>query len=185
MKKTILFILLLVLGYGAYYVWQVMNRPAIGTVKMGEPPKKEEAFDMGSERKRFQGTYFSFPYAGKYAERRHEISEQGPLKETVFLAADDGQKIAVTVEELKESSSLDALPSFQMRENDKKTYIEKPLTVDGLSATVFEKNSQVFEQTAFFREGKFIVTVSASSPMKLEGLDKELSEVLEAFQWEK
>ncbi|MEI8097147.1 MAG: hypothetical protein WCG73_03515, partial [Candidatus Moraniibacteriota bacterium] len=155
-----LFFLTLLIG-GLYSCWQFFQSPAVGVIRPGALPKKDESFAEGTETKHFVGKHFSFSYPGAYQEISHTLPETGPIKETIFLSAVDveGKKIAVTEEE-RENDRLDASPAFQMRERDTKTYRKSSFKWDGLDRVLFTKDSQVFEKAVFLQKKNFILTVS-------------------------
>lgn len=184
-RKISLFLFGAVLFSGALYAaWLFLQKPAVGVVRVGTLPTKEESFAQGTEQKHFSGKYFSFSYTGTYEEKNHTVPVSGVIKESVFLSANDfeGRKIAIGVEE-REERGLAASPSFQMRMNDPKTYARSSATWGGLDMVLFTKNSQVFEQTVFFQKDNLIVSVSATSPLRLDALSGDLDSFFQSFEW--
>lgn len=171
--------------------WMLLGRflsvPNIGTVHSGTVPAKTASFDQGSEQKRFDGTYVAFPYPGAFSEKRHETPTDGPVKERIFLAADDleGKKIAVTVEE-SDNGRLDGNSSYSMRMSQERAYVKSSFsTKDGLTGYIFEKNTPVFEETAFFMDANRAVSVSCTSSFGLGTLREDLMHLLDGVQLKK
>lgn len=185
-KQTLLIASLIIIFFcgAVYFLWLFFQTPAVGVIRPGVVPKKEDAFDQSTETKHFAGTYFSFSYPGKYQEVSHTFPETGPVKETLLLSASDveGKKIAITAEK-RDTDTFDASPSFQMRRNDFKTYGRSSLKWQDLDGVLFTKNSQVFEQTVFFRKNNFILSISTTSPFSLETLRGDLENILESLEW--
>jgi hypothetical protein len=169
----------------AYIIWTFLQKPVISDIRVGT---KEPSADIikNKEPKFYQGKYLTFSYPGDYQELTHAISEEKPVKESIFLSATDleGQKIAVVAEE-RETGNFEESPSFQMRLLKPKEYKKEPISENGLKGFLFSKNTQVFEETAFVSKGNFIISVSLSSPMSIEGLNKELLGVLQSLEWKK
>jgi hypothetical protein len=66
-----------------------------------------------------------------------------------------------------------------------KEYKKEPISENGFKGFLFEKNTQVFEETAFVGKENFIISVSLSSPLNIEGLNKELLDILQSLEWQK
>lgn len=184
-RKISLFLFGAVLFSGALYaVWVFLQRPAVGVIRTGALPVKDEDFEQGKERKYFAGEHLSFSYQGMYTEKSHSLPVSGPIKESIFLSAADfeGRKIAVVVEE-RAGGSLDASPSFQMRVNDPKTYERSSLKKNNLGTVLFTKNSPVFEQTAFFQKNDLVVSIAVTSPLRLDALPGDLEDIFQDFEW--
>ncbi len=132
--------------------------------------------------KHYSGQYANFSYPGAYVEKRHDLPENNPVKETIFLSAVDfeGRKIAITVEERPEKD-FEASPSFQMRMNKPKEYEKSPLSDAGLRGFFFMKKTAVYEQDAFFFAKGFLVSVAVVSPTTADGLRDELLGILKSF----
>lgn len=183
-SKVVLFLFIMLLIFGSlYFLWQFLQRPVVGIVGAGKTVSKESSA-TDTEQLEYQGKYLRFPYPGLYVEKMHELPVKGPVKESIFLSADDveGKKIAVVVEERKEMV-LKASPSFQMRLNKPKEYSKTMIPLDGFDGFIFEKNSQVFEQTAFFFHKGLLVSISVTSPFKIDGLKEGLIDILKSIQW--
>ncbi|MFZ3031814.1 MAG: hypothetical protein WA082_02150 [Candidatus Moraniibacteriota bacterium] len=183
--KISLFLFGAVLFSGALYaVWLFLQRPAVGVIRTGTLPVKDEGFDQGNEQKYFRGAHFSFSYPGTYAEKSHSLPASGPIKETLFLLATDleGRKIAVTVEE-RVGGGLEASPSFQMRASDPQTYERTSMKKSGLDTVLFTKNSPVFEQTAFFQKNDLVVSIAVTSSFSPDALLGDLDDIFQDFEW--
>jgi hypothetical protein len=191
-------ILITLLFVGAYIIWLFMQRPSVADIRVGI---KESSVDISKnkEPKKYHGKYLTFSYPGDYQELTHTTPEEkparssyansvagGPIKENIFLSAIDleGQKIAVVVEE-RATGNFEESPSFQMRLLKPKEYKKEPISENGFKGFLFKKNTQVFEETAFVRKENFIISVSLSSPMNIEGLNKALMDVLRTLEWRK
>lgn len=175
--------LIIIIGACALVWWQG-QKPIQGTVSVGKPaPSKND--DQNRERKFYEGKYFTFFYPAEYQEKSHVLSDEGPVKESIFLTAiEGGKKISVVVEE-RESGNYEASPSFLMREKTLQEYDQEPVSINGLSGFLFKKDTQVFEQTFFFHDDHFVFSVSCSSALTAEGLEKELFEVLGSLKRQK
>jgi hypothetical protein len=178
-------IILLLLFVGAYIIWTFLQKPVISDIRI---ETKESSADIvkNKEPKLYQGKYLTFSYPGDYQELTHTISEEKPIRENIFLSATDleGQKIAVVVEE-RETGNFEESPSFQMRLLKPKEYKKESISENGWTGFVFKKNTQVFEETAFVSKGNFIISVSLSSAMTIEGLNKALIDILRSLEWKK
>lgn len=165
----------------SYALWRFLQRPAVGTVKMGVLSPSVESFDQKNEQKRFVGKYISFSYNSTYEKKTDDTPVNGPVKESIFLSAPDweGKKIAVTVEERGESA-LDSSPSYKMRREASKIYHETPIAMGIFTGSIFEKKSQVFEVTAFLINQSEVITISLTSPIKFDGLAEELEALLKS-----
>lgn len=171
----------------AYLVWIFLQKPVMADLKVVVKKSKIDA-GISKESKIYQGKYLSFSYPGDYQELTHTTPEEKerPIRETIFLSATDleGQKIAIVVEE-RETGNFEESPSFQMRLLKPKEYVKESISENGFKGFIFKKNTQVFEEAAFIRKGNFIISVSLSSPMSTEGLNKALVDVLRSLKWEK
>lgn len=166
----------------AYAMWLFLQSPAIGIVrgktlisKINSETKKE---------KEYKGEYLTFSYPAVYVEKTHEIPVNGPVKESIFLSANEfeGGKIAIVVEE-RIGGDFEASPSFKMRVDKPKEYDQEPVSVGGLSGFLFKKNIGMFERTFFFHSGDFVVGASTTSPVSAEGLEKQLFFILASIHF--
>lgn len=180
-KQKILFLsgaffLLLALFFA---LWLYLSGPAIGTVQEGKLPAEDNPFEQGNEQKRYNGKYVSFSYSAAYVLKSNETPVKGPVKESIFLTESgfSGKKIAIIVEERAENS-LEASPSFKIRLEKPEIYDKKPFIQRDFDGFLFEKNTQVFEETAFFFAGRNIISVSVTSSVSLEGLLEELERIV-------
>lgn len=177
-------ILLLLFGI-VYLIWFYLQKPVVADIRVGAR-KPSADMDKAKEPKQYYGRYLTFTYSGVYEEKVHTTPEEGPVKESILLSATDleGQKIAIVVEE-REGGDFETSPSFQMRLLKPKEYEKEPIMTNGFRGFLFKKNTQVFEETAFVRKENFIITVSLTSPMNIDGLNMELMNVLRSLKWEK
>ena len=185
-RKTVFFLsITLFLFILAVAAWLYLQKPGIGTVKVGMTQPQNEASAQAITMKQYQGKYVDFSYPDSYVEAAHDIPKYDPVvEERVFLTSPDreGKKIAIVVEKRLERS-LESSPSYRLRMNDSKTYQREPITFEGISGVLFTKNSQVYEKTAFFQRGTSVLSVSVTSPIRLETLREGLGEILYDFQW--
>lgn len=177
------FVTLLVVGL--YFLWHFMNEKATGVVYQIE--KDIFSSDKEQEIRLYKGKYVHFSSAGTYEEKTHEIPEKGPIKESILLATSgsDWKRIAVTVAS-RGTDDLSSDPSFQMRahapgEYEKSSFSQSQAPFSGV---FFEKNTQPFERTAFFALDEYIVSISATSLLRSDGLETELSEIISSLQFE-
>lgn len=182
-QKVVLFLLVIAffLALG-YLLWHFLNRPAIGTIHPGKL-SQVDGFDRNKEKKRYDGKYVDFSYPAVYDEKRHEIFVNGPVKESVFLSADEnnGRKIAVLAEK-RETRDFEVSPSVQMRLNEPKKYVKKEFVEENFRGIIFVKDSQVFEQTAFFFHDGLLVSVSVTSAVTMEGLEEQLMDIVRSIK---
>lgn len=182
-RKVVLFLLVIVffLALG-YLLWRFLNRPAIGTIYPGKF-SQVDGFDRNKEKKRYDGKYVDFSYPAVYDEKRHEIFVDGPVKESVFLSADEsnGRKIAVMVER-RETRDFEVSPSVQMRLNEPKKYMKKKFIEGDFQGIIFIKDSQVFEQTVFFFYDGLLVSISVTSAVTMEGLEEQLMDIVRSIK---
>ncbi len=184
-KQRILFLsgvfFLLIASFFA--LWSYLSGPAVGTVQEGKLPAEDDPFEQGSERKHYNGKYVSFSYSAAYVLKSNEVPVKGPIKESVFLTEPgfSGKKIAITIEERTENS-LEASPSFKMRLEKPKIYKKNLFSKEDFEGAVFEKNTQVFEETAFFSAGRNIISISVTSSVSLEGLLEELERIVSGLR---
>lgn len=184
-RKRPRFWIFLLIGMSLFFgivsiIWFFLQQPAIGEVRVSKQAPIEDR-DTSNKQKQYQGKYLTFSYPGVYAEKAHEVPVSEPGKESVFLSAADfeGKKIAITVEE-REKGNFEASPSFQMRVNKPKEYDKESFSENGFEGFVFAKNSQVFEQTVFFFDEGLFISISVTSPIKIEGLREELMDILKS-----
>lgn len=182
-RKIVLFLLLGgILSGGVYYIWYIVQKPSIGTIKTGALPAEPESFAQNSEKKLYKGKYIIFAYPGSYNEKSHDAPKEGPVKEQIVLFGDEsqGKRIAFVVED-RSDKYLDASPAFQMRMKDKEQYEKEIIGTGRDQKVIFTKNSQVFETTAFFMKKNLLVSVSVTSPIHLDGLRDDLLKILETL----
>lgn len=183
-KKTLfLFGVFFLLGALFFVLWQYLSGPAIGTIQEGLLPSDEDLFETRNERKRYDGKYLSFSYPALFVSKTDTAPVNGPVKESIFLTETGFQsrKITVILEE-REENNLEASPSFKMRLEKPKIYKKKLFSEGAFDGSLFEQDTPVFEQTAFFRDGKSILSVSVTSPTTLEGLEEELRRVVRSIR---
>ncbi len=185
-KKKYIFVLIffVFLFCIAYFIWLFLQTKVVGVIRSGTLPQKEEMFDENTQTKDFQGTYLRFSYEGKYQEISHSVSPTGPIKELVLLSSRDieGRKIALTLEQ-RDSDSFDAVPSFQMRKNDTKTYQRTSFKWNGIDKVLFVKNTPVFEKTLFLQKKNSFLILSVSSPFSSEMLEEDIDRILLHLEW--
>ena len=173
----------LCLFFGAVFIiWLYLQRPAIGKVWVVEQTPTEDK-DSAKKQKQYQGKYLTFSYPSVYAEKSHEAPVTGPVKESIFLSAEDfeGRKIAIIVEG-REAGNFEASPSFQMRLNKPKEYEKSSFSENGFEGFLFTKNSRVFEQTALFFVRSLYISISFTSPFTIEGLHEELLHIFKSLE---
>lgn len=169
----------------AYIIWTFLQKPVMADLRVIQSKQNADA-NNAKLTKTYQGKYLTFSYPGDYQELTHITSKEKPIRENIFLSATDleGQKIAVVVEE-RETGNFEESPSFQMRLLKPKEYKKELISEDGFTGFLFSKNTQVFEETAFVRKENFIISVSLSSAMTIEGLNKTFMDILRSLEWHK
>ena len=162
----------------------MLQLPARGSIRVSVPQKQPELFEENQEKKLYQGKFLEFSYRAFYAEESHEIIENGPVRERIWLITPDieGRKIAIVVAK-REGNALTSDPSYVMRQNDKKSYQSMPLSGMNFEGVVFKNHVAPFEAVAFFKKEGYIVSVSLTSLFKKDDLDGELSRILESTRF--
>ena len=181
-KVLIYLYVLIVLSALGYALWFFLQKPAMGTVRVGTEETKEAAFDRSQEKKRYEGKYLSFSYSGTYEEKTHTLPVKNPVKESIFLSNSDleGRKIAVMVEE-RPNGGLEESPSFQMRMMEEDIYQSESFSLNDFEGIIFSTDKSIFEQSAYFRYEGNIVTVTLTSALTDKGLKEELVEVVKSL----
>jgi hypothetical protein len=149
-RKIIVFMGILLLLIGGYFLWWLFQRKAVGTIRVMDL-SIVESLDKKNEKKLYRGKFVTFSHGLMYEERAHLLPESGPLKESVFLFATDveGRTIAVTVAD-RGTEDLSSDPAFQMRQITTKEYYQKNFQEGAWRGILFEKNRVPFERTGFF-----------------------------------
>ena len=180
-RSVVLLCLGLLLCGFLYFFWQFLQQPVVGTITTEKAQKKDD----GDQKKPilYQGKYLTFMYPSIYEEKAHEIPIKSPVKESIFLSAKDfeGQKIAIVAEE-RARGDMESSPSFQMRV-DKPEYDQEPVAIGWLSGFLFKKNSPVFEQTFFSHGTDFVVSISMTSPLSMDGLEQDLFALIASIRF--
>lgn len=181
-RRIILFFAFFLLGLMCLLIWRFLQRPAMGTIHPGKTLVVSESFDGRKEKKRYSGKYVDFSYTAAYLERRHDLPVNSPIKESISLSAEDieGRKITLIVAD-RGTSDLASDPSFQIRNDTSGEYQSKPLQIANFQGMLFQKNTQIFEVTAFFPYQGHIMSISVTSPFSLEGLETELFDIVESL----
>lgn len=166
---------------GIFFLWQEMRAPVQGTIFQPKPVA-EEAFAGTDERKTYQGEHIKFIYPGYFSEKSHEISQKEPVLESLLLTSlhSSGEKIAILVE--KREGPFDEVPNIALRRQKNQGYSEEKAVFGERQAVIFLKQSQVYEMTAFFVEKGYVVSVSATSPVRFEGLRETLEKTLATLE---
>lgn len=183
-RRMILLFTIFLVGCMSFWLWCFLQKPAVGTIRPGATPTAAEVFTREKEKKRYTGKYFDFSHGAAYQEKRHDLPVNDPIKESVFLSTGDieGRKIALILAD-RGTSDLASDPSFQIRNDASGEYQSKSFQVVNFQGTVFQKNTQIFEVTAFFSYQEYIVSISLTSPFTLEGLETELSAIVESLHF--
>jgi hypothetical protein len=178
-----LFVGLAILLLSISALWKFLQRPAIGDIRVNTVVTEISAGEKKAE-KQYKGEYLTFSYPDIYTEKSHTLPLKGPIKESVFLSSArvTGEKMAVVIEE-REGNEFEASPGFQMRINKLKEYTREDVTISGYKGVLFQKNTPVFERTFFLRDTNFVVTISTTSPVSGDGLDQELSSLIESIRF--
>ena len=178
--SLIFFIMLL---FGLYSLWMFLQKPAVGIIQT-EKMTSQEDFDQKNGTKYYRGEYFSFSSGAKYSEKIHTKGKSGPIKENILLSDQsiEGRKIAIIVANRGEDD-LAADPSFQMRVGAPRVYTQKTINFPGWRGVIFEKNTSIFEETAFFYHAPYSVSISLTDLFKIDGLEDELLQILSTLKW--
>lgn len=180
-KKYLFLGIFCLVAVGIFSLWQKMHTPIQGSISKPKPAA-EEAFVETTERKTYQGEHVRFVYPGYFNEKSHEISQENPVLESLLLTSlhSSGEKIAILVE--KRSEGLDGSPNINLRQQKKEEYTKEKAVFGERQALVFRKQSQVYEITAFFVEKGYVVSVSITSPITLEGLPEMLEKIVATLE---
>ncbi|MBP9728094.1 MAG: hypothetical protein KBD27_01820 [Candidatus Moranbacteria bacterium] len=174
-------ILLLLLFFCGYVVWQYFHKKAVGVIRVGNQALTDFS-QKNDEKELYRGEIIEFFHTATYKERSHSFGENDPVRESVFLSTTDveGRKIAVTVA-YRGTTDLASDPGFQMRQGTPLEYRSKHFQKGLYQGVLFEKVEIPFEITAFFVAEKYIVSFSVTSPFGSDGLEGELLGMIEGF----
>lgn len=183
-RRMVLLFAFFLLGCICFWLWRFLQKPAVGTIRPGATPLAEQVFTREKEKQRYTGKYLDFSHGAAYREKGHDLPVNGLIKESIFLSAEDieGRKISLILAD-RGTSDLASDPSFQVRSDASGEYQSKSFQVANFQGTVFQKNTQIFEVTAFFSYQEYIVSISLTSPFTLEGLETELSAIMESLHF--
>lgn len=173
--------LVLCLGGIIVLIWFFAHRKSVGEIM---PPQEvqTQTRDESITTSQYEGKYFTFRHEGGFERRFDQNDVKFPLLERQFLARTDveGQKIAVAVQD-KGTSSLEEHSAYRLRQLEHTVYEEEKYEKNGLSYTLFIKNSPVFEAGAFFEFDQKVASIVLSSPTQATGLREELLTLLDTL----
>jgi hypothetical protein len=174
---------LVLLSLTLWFLWWLFQRPSHGTVSVAPSVEKVNYADP-DHRKRYQGKYFTFTYPADFNRREESEAVKYPLLERVYLSRSDieGRKIALMLQD-NTGYRFEEYSSFRIRRDDKRTYQEHEAVHNGFKAAFFTKDTSVFEVSAFLAHGNQVLSVVVSSPISPDGLETEVSTLLDSFQW--
>lgn len=177
------FLLLMSVIIGCFFwAWWFMSRPVFGTVHV-MPVVTVPDDEITPERRLYKGKNMTFSYEGDYDEKSSQVSQDGPILESVLLATTtlDGRKIAVTIAN-RGTDDLASDPSYQFRLNERNIYKQSSFAEGSYDGVMFEKNEAPFEKNAFFSVQGVIVSVALTSLFRSESLGVELEALLADFK---
>ncbi|MGB4833559.1 MAG: hypothetical protein WBP40_00845 [Candidatus Moraniibacteriota bacterium] len=176
-------VVLVLLSLILWFLWWLFQRPSHGTVSIAPAVEKTDYADP-DHRKRYQGKFFTFTYPYDFNRREEVETVKHPLLERVYLSRSDieGRKIAVTLQD-NTGYRFEEYSSFRIRRDDKRTYQEHEAVRNGFKAAFFTKDTSVFEVSAFLAHGNQVLSVVVSSPISPDGLETEVSTLLDSLQW--
>ncbi len=141
-RLIILLLVFFLLGLAFFWLWRFLQKPAIGTIRSGVAPLAEQVFTREKEKQRYTGKYLNFSHGAAYREKGHDLPVNGPIKESIFLSAEDieGRKIALILAD-RGTSNLASDPSFQVRRDASGEYQSKSFQVANFQGMIFQKNT--------------------------------------------
>jgi hypothetical protein len=179
-------VLLVFLVVGAYFFWQLLQKPVSGKIQNATTPvalSKAEIFE------RFEGNYFSFRHSQAYAtvsQKKDFPIGSIILESALFSDRVTSNKIAITVENRPGIRMQDS-GSYVLRKKYPKIYQEKEIEVENFSGIVFVSNKDgLFEKTFFLPKNDYLAILSFTSPAAPDtDSEKETKDIIESIQWKK
>lgn len=155
--------LFILVGASVYFIWQYLNKPAIGDVRVVEQ-KQTANTPLLREKERFEGKYVTFAHYSSYVEKSHEITEdkQSNILESAFFAQQDinSKKIALTVEKLS-GGNMENSSNYKLRITYPKLYKKSEFYQNGISGIEFSAdNDQEREKVFFVQRENILVTLA-------------------------
>lgn len=186
-KRAFLVFFACVVMAGLWYVWRLVQAPAMGTITKGEVKYDLADPDLPPAIRTVSGEYFSVTIPETYREKRHEKpkSENTNVFERVFFTEEniDSRKLAVVIEN-RPSNGVRELSSFAFRELKPEVYERSSYEWNGRRIPTFTKSSVVYEITGYVEGDSVVASISVSSaidtPEKLIG---DFSHIVQSFQW--
>ncbi len=160
MNKKAFFILFPISAL-VFFIWMFLNQeaPPISEEQkkhtleqtLGRSIKQEKIIPQGEQN--YQGKFFSLDYPAYtqlYNRENTNISANKNLRERLRLDSEEPKfRFVVMVESADSSTVLEELSGVRMRRQDK-LYQELPITINGVSGTLFVKTSAGVEHSSFF-----------------------------------
>lgn len=172
---------LVVLGGVLFLHWA--KQKSIGTVSV---PQQASSTTTVKEqpKKKYEGKYFTFSYSGQYKESHAKVDAKFPLIEQELLKEPsfEGKKIAVVVQD-NAGNSLDDFSSYRIRNDNPAIYTSKDTVVQGHHATLFIKNTPVYEVGVFWSFDQKVASIIITSQTKMGDIQEEVEEILQSLQF--
>jgi hypothetical protein len=174
--------LLVLLGTGIYFLWQYLNKPAIGDVHVAE---QSQAINkpLLPEKESFQGKYVSFVHYSSYIEKSHKIEsdEKNNILESAFFSEQsiNAKKIALTVEKLP-GGNMENSANYKLRITYPQRYQKSEFYQNGVQGIEFSANNdQANEKVFFVQKENILVTLSISGLLSAdENSDSEAKDLV-------
>ncbi len=161
------------------FIWLWTQGEATGTVYTA--PKVEVETPSEPEDYTYKGKYLTLTVPGIFREATRMAPESGPLLESIFFVKEGGgnnEKIAVTVEQ-REEKTLQASPSYQMREANP-LYSEQLLKEKRES--FLTKQTDPFELSYFFFVDELLVSLTYSATASHDDKKSMLDTIKQSIQ---
>ena len=187
-KKALILLVLHLLGFGLWYLYQELAQPAEGSVRVIAPKADLANPDLPPVLTEHVKGYFKITLPESYEDKARE-TQAAPgttLREQAYWSDATGnlRKVAVTIDEAP-GISPSQLTSYTLRKTHPEAYRETRIRWHDQEVVAFEKLDAVYEIVAYLPyENRFVASVTIVSayetPEKLIG---DFSEILALFAW--
>ncbi len=187
-KKALILLVLHLIGFGLWYLYLELSRPAEGSIRVIAPKVDLANPDLPPALQTHEKNYFKITLPETYEDKARETNAASgtTLREQAYFSDPTGnlRKVAVTIDEAP-GISPSQLTSYTLRKSHPETYREKTMTWHDQEIIAFEKIDSVYEIVAYLPyEQRFVASVAIVSayetPEKLIG---DFSEMLSLFEW--
>jgi hypothetical protein len=189
-KKILILIVLHLIGFGLWYLYQEFSQPAEGTVRVVSPKADLANPDLPPALVTHEKQYFKLTLSEKYEDKARETNAAPgtTLREQAYWSDPTGtlRKVAVTIDEAP-GIIPSQLTSYTLRKTHPESYRETHIRWHDQEVVAFEKIDSVYEIVAYLpHEDRFMASVAIVSAYETpEQLIGDFSETLSLFEWTK